>query len=234
MIKLINNEFIKLGKNKLIFIQIIFILIILLLYKLDYSKEIIYNYIPFVEIAISILYSGIISKEIDDGTIRYYLTKPFKRWKIYLSKYITMIISAIIILVTILIMFIVLYKNIDFEFIIKYLKHSIPLLLCCSIILFTSVIIKNTSVCASINIFLIIFGIVISQILFGLNILIVEYTFLPYLDFSIFNDLLTIENINLEFNTGLSLYKAIIIDIFYTILFYILGNILFIKKDIKN
>ena len=77
MIKLIINEFIKFGKTKILLTQILFIIVTIVLYKLNYTKEIIYSYIPFVSIIISILFSGIINKEIEDGTLRYYLTKPF-------------------------------------------------------------------------------------------------------------------------------------------------------------
>lgn len=234
MIKLIINEFIKFGKTKILLTQILFIIVTIVLYKLNYTKEIIYSYIPFVSIIISILFSGIINKEIEDGTLRYYLTKPFKRWKIYLSKSILTFIFSIIILITILLTFIFLYKSIELSYILKFIKYSIPMILMVNIVVFNSVIIRNTSISVGINIFFIIFGILISQILFGLKLTFFQYTFLPYLDYSIFDDLLTVESINNEFNISLSLKNGIIINIIYSIIFYILGNLLFIKKDINN
>ena len=108
------------------------------------------------------------------------------------------------------------------------------MILMVNIVVFNSVIIRNTSISVGINIFFIIFGILISQILFGLKLTFFQYTFLPYLDYSIFDDLLTVESINNEFNISLSLKNGIIINIIYSIIFYILGNLLFIKKDINN
>ncbi len=231
MIKLIKNEIIKFGFIKIILIQILFIFIAILFYKFDYDVSIIYKYIPFVSIFSSIFFSGSINSEIDNGTFRYYLTKPYKRWKVYLSKCIFILIFNIIILLTILLISSILYIDINIE---KYIIYSIPSILTSSLIVFNSTIIKNTSICVGINIFLLIFGIAVSQILFGLNFTYVEYTFLPYFDFSIFDDMSVINSINFEFNVNLSIRNGIIINIVYSVIFYIIGNFIFIKKDIKN
>ena len=70
MIKLINNEFKKIGFIKLIFPFIIFLIVIILIFEFtDNMKNTIYNLIPFVGILTSIIYSGTISNEIENGTI---------------------------------------------------------------------------------------------------------------------------------------------------------------------
>jgi ABC-type transport system involved in multi-copper enzyme maturation permease subunit len=93
MIKLINNEFKKIGFFKLCFPFIIFLIVIILIFEVtDDMKNTIDNLIPFVGIMVSIIFSGIISNEIENGTIRFYLTKPISRNKIFQSKFITIII----------------------------------------------------------------------------------------------------------------------------------------------
>ena len=105
---------------------------------------------------------------------------------------------------------------------------------CCSDIIFVSTIIRNTAIVVSICIFLLVFSLVIAQILFGLNIKIIEYSILPYLDFSIFNDKNSLDDINMSFDVSLSLKKGIIVDTFNMIFVYLLGSFIFNNKDIKN
>lgn len=234
MTKLVRNEFKKINKFKIFCGNLLFVLAVYLINKLDYSKDSIYSFIPFVMIFISIYYSGIISNEIENGSIRFYLTKPYKRWKIYLSKYITILISSIISLLIILLSFYFIYGDIDKAYIVKYIKYSCPILVLCSIIIFNSTIIKNTSIALGINIFIIVFGVMISEILFGLELTFIEYSFLPYMDFTIFNNMSVVESINNEFSVNLSIKSGIYINLLYSLILYLLGNIIFVYKDIKN
>lgn len=231
MIKLIKNEFIKLGLFRILLSIFIFIISSLILYKLDYPKDRIYNFIPFIGIFMSIYFSGTINGEIEEGTFRYYLTKPYKRWKIYLSKLLTIILFMILNSIIILLMYYLLYKDIN---IIKYIKYLTPLILISGLIIFNSTIINSPSICIGINIFLIIFSILLVQILFGLELNIFEYTFLPYLDFSIFDDINSINLTNIEFNTHLNIKSGIILDLSYFMLFFVGGLLLFNEKDING
>ena len=70
---------------------------------------------------------------------------------------------------------------------------------------------KNHVIVSSISILILCFGLIISQVLFGININIVEYTFLPYLDYSLFNDKLLLKEMNDELSIHLSLNRGIII-----------------------
>ena len=98
MINLINNELLKIKKSKIIFIEILFIVSLVLMNK--YGKDSLFNLsfnlIPFIGVIISLLYAGTISSEIENGTMRFYLTKPYKRYKIYLSKVIACLYVVII------------------------------------------------------------------------------------------------------------------------------------------
>ena len=235
MIKLINNEFKKIGFIKLIFPFIIFLIVIILIFEFtDNMKNTIYNLIPFVGILTSIIYSGTISNEIENGTIRFYLTKPISRNKIFQSKFITIIIYIIILLIFIYFCYFVLCKDIDKNYFIKYVKYSTPLLVISGVIMLLTTLFRNTSLTVGISVFLLAFGLVITQILLDINFKYVEFTFLPYLDFTLFNDNETIKALNEYHKINLSIDKGIYINIIFTIIFYKIGNYIFVKKDIKN
>ncbi len=235
MIKLINNELKKIGIIKLIFPFLIFLIVIILIFEFtDDMKDTIYNLIPFVGIMVSIIFSGIISNEIENGTIRFYLTKPVSRNKIYQSKFITILIYTIALLIFILFCYFVLCKGVDKKYLIKYVKYSVPLLLITALIMMMTTIFRNTSVIVGIAIFLLAFSLVITQILLDIKFKYVEFTFLPYLDFTLFNDIETIKSLNEYHKINLSIEKGIYINVMFSFIFYKIGNYIFIKKDIKN
>ena len=234
MIKLINNEFIKIKKSKLLFTQFMFVITIIIINKYSSNlKESVFNLIPFLGIIVCILFGGIISSERENGTFRYYMTKPVKRWKVYLSKLISIIIyitvsNTIIVLLTCL-----LSSSFSISYIIKFVKYSIPVYFIGFYILYLSTVFKSQTFISSIGIVTLSFSLILSQVLFGIRVTLIEYTFMPYLDFSLFNDKLVLNDINNDLGVHLSLYRGIVIDIVYMIIFYLIGNYKFIKKDIK-
>lgn len=236
MIRLIKNEFKKVKKSKLFFSQILLVISLILINK--YSKQNIlklsFNLIPFIGVFLCIFYGGTISGEIENGSFRFYLTKPFKRWKILLSKYLCMFIYVIVTIIIIILCSLIINNKIDYNYLINFMKHCFPLFFMISFVIYLSCKFKNQSVCVGLSILILAFSLIISQLFFGFNINIVEYTFLPYLDFSIFDDPLVLNKMNNDLNINLSMNKGIIIDTIYMILFYILANRKFIKKDIKN
>ena len=172
MIRLINNELIKVGKWKILLSNLLLLTIIFIIVKTSDSNIIdtSYRLIPFIGILMCIIFGGTISQEIENGTLRYYLTKPIKRWKIYLSKLITMHIFLIILLSFIIIVYLIILKRIDKEFIILFIKESSSLFVLSSLILFISTIFRNTSISVGISIFIIAFSSIIAQIFFGLEL----------------------------------------------------------------
>ena len=235
MIRLVKNEYTKIGHFKLNLPFIIFTIVILIMKEvesLSFGK--IYSLISFIGLCNRALFGGIISNEIENGTFRIYLTKPVKREKIYLSKYIMMCFYTFVLSLFIYFIFVLIIRNFESKILFKYLMYTIPLYLLNSIIIFVSTIIRNTAIVVSICIFLLVFSLVIVQILFGLNIKIIEYSILPYLDFSIFNDKNSLDDINMSFDVSLSLKKGIIFDTFNMIFVYLLGSFIFNNKDIKN
>ena len=236
MINLINNEFVKIKKSKLFLSYISLIVILIIMNK--YGKRNIYdssfNLIPVFGIIMCLFYGGSISHEIESGTLRYYLTKPFKRWKIYLSKYISMFLYLIIGLYIIMISTCLISSKLDFIYMGKFLCYSIPLVFMLSFILFCSVCFKNTSFNVALCVLTLSFSLILSQLLFGIEFNIIEYTFLPYLDYSLFDDNLALKEMNSILGINLSLNRGIIIDLVYSFIFYMLGLFKFLKKDIKS
>lgn len=224
------------GKWKIILSNLLFLTIILIIVKTSDSNIIdtSYRLIPFIGILMCIIFGGTISQEIENGTLRYYLTKPIKRWKIYLSKLITMHIFLIIVLSFIIIIYLIILKRIDKEFIILFIKESYSLFVLSSLILFISTIFRNTSISVGISIFIIAFSSIIAQILFGLELNFFQYTFLPYMDFNIISDKASLDIMNKELGINLSINRGVIINMIYTFVIYLIGNYIFIKKDIKS
>ena len=126
MIKLIRNEFIKVKKIKLFFSQLLFLITIYIMnhYSNNNIFDLVYNLIPFLGIITAILFSGTIVSEIDNGSFRYYLTKPFKRYKIYLSKVIVILIYITFSLLLITSFTCLISSKSDINFILKYYLYS--------------------------------------------------------------------------------------------------------------
>ena len=236
MIRLIYNEFIKVRISKIIFSYIVIIISLVLInkYSNKYILDMSYNLIPFIGIFVSILFSGSVCFEIENGTMKYYLTKPFKRYKVYISKLITILLFIFFSYIIIIITSSILSSSFDLKYISKYFIHMIPIIFISSYILCLSTIFKSHVFVSVITILTLCFSLTISQVLFGIKFNIIEYTFLPYLDFSIFNDKLLIINMNRELNTNINIKIGIIIDICYFFLFIMIGMYKFSKKDIKN
>lgn len=234
--KLLINEFKKIGIIKLLISMFTFLIIILIIYKTNKENLIStsYSLIPFIGLFMIIFFGGTISSEIENGSLKYYLTKPIKRWKIYISKLLSIYLYLVIIILYVLFIYSVIINKIDYLFIIKFIKYSVPLFLMGTISLFLSSFIKNTALCIGLDIFIFIFSTLLSQVLFGIEFNIIEYTFLPYLDFNMFNDINSINEMNRELGIHLSIKRGIIIDTISIVLFYLLGNTIFTNKDVKN
>ena len=236
MIRLVINEINKIKKSKIIFIQILFILVVYLIHKYS-NKEletVSYNLIQFIGVVVCILFSGSICGEIENGNMKYYLTKPFIRFKIYFSKLIVIILYIFINTFSVISSVIIINHNIDVNYIIHFIKYSVPLVFIGVYTLYLSTKFKSSVFVASISIMTLCFSLILSQLLFGFDIRIVEYSFLPYLDLTIFNDNELISSLNRELGIHLSLNRGIIIDIIFVIIMFIFGSIKFNKKDIKN
>ncbi len=209
-----------------------------------------------VIILVAITSSGIISNEYNKGTIKNLVSSPAKRWKILLSKFIYLILHTYIIWLMGLIL-IIIYSGFRLGFsnlflpklvytggkvmevnyflylLIQLLVSSIPVIACLSILLFLSTVTLNTAITASI---ISILG-VMPPILFYIcsNFNIKELIYLPFMYFDcglIYNAGEWYQRIVEKFS--LTLEGGIIISIITIVVLYIITNIIFIKRDIKN
>ena len=245
MIKLIKNEILKINIIKIIILCVILIasVFIIVYVNKDFNGKDIFNtsiyLIPFLGVVICILFGGIMSNEFQNGTFKIYLTKPIKRSEILLSKilmmYLIVSIFIALIILSYLTCFIIFKIHFNSYYLIsKFLLYSIPLFFIATFILFLSLITRSTAVSVGISLFTLLLSGLISEILFGINIKLIEYTFLPYLDFSIFENLVDINSLNYSLGLHLSINNGVIIIIFYSIILILCSFIIFNKKDISN
>lgn len=117
---------------------------------------------------------------------------------------------------------------------IKYVKYCSPLLLISSLIILFSVLFRNTSITVGLSIFIIVFGGLITQLLLDIKLTQIEFTFLPYMDFTLFDNNEGLKLLNETYKINLYVKKGIIINLISTIIFYKIGEFIFNKKDIKN
>ncbi len=225
--------------------------------KEKYIFERVFTISLFITLIISITNSGVVSNEFNKGTIKTMLTKPNKRYKVVLSKYISGIIItlfyAIIVFMSVIIFMKIICNfnilNLTHNFVfqgkirecsyftyifIKYLIYLIPVFFISIIIVFFSTMFRNTAFNACASLFLSLMGVTIGCLLLGFKLNFIQYSFLPYLDFTIFNNIEEIFYMNINYMTNLSIKNGIIILLSYSLILIISSLLIFNKKDIYN
>ena len=222
-----------------------------------FSFENIYKVQVFLSIISIIIGSVIILNEYKNGTIKMFLNKGLSRFKIFMS-----FLICCLVLLAILNLFLffvytlslimvshsfelfklkvpsilsdeIVYVNYYFKSFSKFLINMIPVVFIGLFSFCLSVICLNRLVVISVSFFLDVFGIVIFQWLLEYKIRFLMYTFLPYLDYTIFNDKLNIILFNMQYGTNLSLFNGNFILAFTLIIMFIFSLMLFIKRDIN-
>jgi len=199
---------------------------------------------------------GIISNEHIKGTDKMLLTSPIKRWKILLSKFIYIILQLYIIWIFAFILLMIysglkfgfnelitpklIYSNgavIEVNYILYTLKQifisSIPIISFFSIIFLISTITLSTQLTIGIASILTIISPFMWYFTYTYNLRFLAYTPLPYFNFGlIINNheyyLSSLKIVNVNYYTGL------IICTITTIICYIISNLIYTKRDIKN
>ncbi len=216
-----------------------------------------YIVLTFLGLALAVIGCSIVSSEINNRSIKELITKPFKRWKFITSKYIAILISTIIFSLTLLLSMTLLIllitktnvfelkelvfindKIVSVNYFIEFIKtfciYLVPLIFISSFSIFLSTVISSTSLSTTIVIVLSLTSTLIFQLLFRLKLKFIEYTFLPYMDLTIYNNILDKFSINSAFGVNLNITSGIIILLIYSIIFFLLSNFIFSKKDIVN
>ena len=208
---------------------------------------------------VAITHAGITSREHDSGTVKLLLSKPVKRSKILLSKFLYLIIETFILwLIASFILFILVGISYGFgelftskllliggevreiPYFLWYLGNMIvgmiPACFFLSLILFLSSITLSTALTASITSILTLFSIMIWVLVsnFGLTFLkFFCYTPILYLDYWMvsYHSEYYLESCML---TGLYEPFGLIISLVFILILYFLTVFIYTKRDIKN
>lgn len=209
-----------------------------------------------VILIVSITSGGIVSNEHNKGTIKNIITTPVRRWKILASKFIYLILDTYLIwFLGLLILSLLAGFNFGFGdlfdpklivsggtvievnyylYIIKNIfVASIPVICFLSILFFLSTVFLNTSLTVGVTSVIGIVSPFMWLMSISGNFKQIVYTPLWYFDLGfIFNNsehyVESLRKISYSLSTG------IIISVLVTLVLYIISNIVYIKRDIKN
>lgn len=211
------------------------------------------EYELFIIIAIVIIAGVIVSEEFNKGTIKLLLVRPFKRWKILMSKYIVSLFVIIFMIIFIIIMQLIVgsivfgtdsFKNPVIEYnhntntleeinilqtIILTAFGKLPIYIAIGTLAFAlSTIFTNSAVAITISLLGYMASSIINEFAYHLNIKWLKFFITPNWDLSqyLYGKLPNMEGINLAFS-------AIICLIYFAIML-IPTFIAFSKKNIKN
>lgn len=181
----------------------------------------------------------IISYDLQRKTIRYVYQSSYNRLYILLSKLLFMILLCIIyyliITITTLLLSSLLTNSNILEYILVYLKDTslflLPIIFIIILVFTITNIFDGNSISLIINTIVFLTSLTITNICLKNGINLINYTFLPYLDFSYFLDKVEVLYNNAFYNTNYNYYNAIIVFSIYSIIFIILNNKL-LKKDL--
>lgn len=209
-----------------------------------------------VIIIVAILNSGIISREHSKGTIKNIITTPVQRWKILLSKFIYLLLDTYLIwllgLVIISLLAGIQYgfndlldpklvyvggqvKEVNYYlYILKDIfLASIPIICFLSVLFFLSAVTLNTSLTVGIISSLSVVSFFLWIMMITNSFPNIVYTPFWYLDcgYILSNAEIYVDSLkNVSYNLGTGIISSLVISI----ILYILTNIVYIKRDIKN
>lgn len=209
----------------------------------------------FLSVVIILISSTSMTDEINKKSIKELLTKPYKRWKILTAKYISIFTMILFLTLFVYISYVVLtsiifntnaflIKDIEINngiikesyYYLTFLKNifvnSMPLYFISILTIFLTIIFNNSKIISAVIIFLVLMSTLIFQLLLNIDITLIQYTFLPYLDLSIYDEMYSILLLNINYDINLNLNTGKIILLIYGIIFYIFSIIFFNKKDI--
>ncbi len=222
-----------------------------------YSFDTIYQFQVFLSIISIIIGSSLLMNELKYGTIKHFLVKKYSRFKIYLDFFLTVVLLVMLINLFLFISYtfsmVCVDKSLDLFNITKsvilndevininyyyltftrFLTNSLPIIFVGILSFFISLVLSNKVLSMSLMFFLNVFGLAIFQWLLNFDISFLMYSFLPYLDYTIFNDRLSLVEFNMQFGTNLSLFNGNLLLFVYAILGFVISSLIFLKKDIN-
>lgn len=220
------------------------------------SVNLIFHYSVIVMILVSITSSGIVAKEHSMGTIKNIITAPVRRWKILLSKFIYLILHTYIIWL-IGLFFLSLYSGIKYGFndlftpkllyssgrvievnyYLYLLKElfiaSIPVICFLSILFFLSTITLNTSLTVGVTTILAIISPILWYFCDSLKIKTLVYIPFLFFDTGFIHGRLQPFVSMLKW-VDISYVVGIFSSVVVTIILYVVTNIIYSRRDVKN
>ena len=216
-------------------------------------RTIVDDYEIFIIILILIVASTIMSEEINTGTIKLLLIKPYSRGKILLSKYLSIIIFMLFIIMYLILLQILIggyifgFSSLDIPVIVynfnklEIVEYNIFVYMIIRIITKLPLLIMISAISFSL-------GTIINNIALSITVPLFIYIFTPTINYLILNNKINIfkylVNINWEFNIylfgknieieGLNFKVSLIIWITYYIIIMIFTYINFKRKNIRN
>lgn len=210
----------------------------------------------FLSILGIIIGSSIFYSEYNSGIIKYTMTKGISRTKVFISYLFTLIYLILllnfILFFTSIIFYIlisgnlsilffktpiytskIIYINYLFLLFLKLHLYLLPIIFLSTISYFITVCTCNNLYGIICSLFLNVFGLLIVKWFLGFKFRIISYTFLPYLDFTVFNNLLDVIDFNIYYGVNLNIISGIIYIFIMFVILFILSLNVFIKKDIK-
>lgn len=214
------------------------------------------SFLFFIGIIVIFFSFNSLAYDYNKGTLKYIVLNKHGRVKLLLSKILSQIIIGFI-LINIFTLTYLLFTLIKYNFnIFDYYKYiylfenfiKLPYLLYyyisslvfiipyIFIIIFTymlTIIFKGSTISLVISNLIYLFSLVITQFLLISGINIVKYTFMPYLDFTYFSDLINVSINNMIFNVNINIENSIIVLIIYSMILLLVSIRLFKTKDIQ-
>jgi len=208
----------------------------------------------FSSIIMIVISSSVLGNEINKKSIKELLTKPYKRSEILISKFISTYIIIFLLTIFIFVTYIlfayiltktnifilkdyIIYnnhiKNVSFvlKYLIKFIMNSIPVYFLSTFTIFLTTFTRNQKIIIPINSILFIMSPVIFNFFLNIKFKYIIYTFIPYLDFSIFKNPYSILMLNIEYNINFNMFYGVVILIIYSIMFLLSSLFIFNEKD---
>lgn len=230
---------------------------------IDYQKsgirdaiEKILSNIKFVSIFVLLISCGMVTREFDKGSIRLLITKPSKRWKVILSKILSIVFySFVFTFVYVGLAFltsIIIYGAKDLAipmieygsevyitnyiiYILKYTLLNIPTLIFFGTFsLCISVLFRNAVFPILLSIGLLFLSVILIGLMDFMYIPFAKILFLPHLNLYNLMTFPFIEELELVSKTSLSLSGSIINLLVHSIIFSFITILVFNKEDIEN
>ncbi len=219
---------------------------------LEYKNSFLY----FIGVIVIFLSFNSLSYDYNKGTLKYIVLNKQGKIKLLLSKILSQIIIGFI-LISLFSLFYLIFGIIRFNVnLLEYYKYiyifngfiKLPYLLYyfissiifivpySFIIIFVYmlvIIFKGNTISLVVSNLMYLFSLVISQFLLIAGINIVKYTFMSYLDYTYFNDLINLSVNNMIFNTNINLESSLFYLTMYSVLFLLISLNIFNRRDIQ-